>query len=278
MYTTVYVNVKINSVSEANQKVKFEANSDGLFKVSVLCNIFDRAKAAIARAEPENQKYGIDYIDNIAKSYELSSSLLLGSFNQNQSFKEINDEYWACLDLFKLILKGCSNLYADGVNAIEHHNVSQYNEIAIALTKQYSVFAPSGNNRESYASYCIFTLSQIIHDLEKVYDFTVSHLFFFDSQLSNLHLNNEMKGVFIDRCWFIAFEAISSCVERHITIDPNFRDRDGFWLRYKNSIALIKQEVETLALNIKSQSMVASNPASSIQKSRSFLSRLFGRN
>ena len=225
MYTTVYVNVKINSVSEANQKVKFEANSDGLFNVSVLCNIFDRAKAAIARAEPENQKYGIDYIDNIAKSYELSSSLLLGSFNQNQSFKEIND-------LFKLILKGCSNLYADGVNAIEHHNVSQYNEIAIALTKQYSVFAPSGNNRESYASYCIFTLSQIIHDLEKVYDFTVSHLFFFDSQLSNLHLNNEMKGVFIDRCWFIAFEAISSCVERHITI----------------------------------------------QKSRSFLSRLFGRN
>ncbi|WET42169.1 hypothetical protein [Citrobacter enshiensis] len=239
MIQPIYINALVNSVSERNRKIKFEPNSLDLFNVSELFRVFNQAKVEING-------------DNI-KALELATNLMLDNFEQSENFVAINNDYWCNKIYFNLFLKACSPLYADGVNEIEHNGATTYRDIAIALSKQYSVYCPCGNDREAYVAYCIFCLSEIFKKLDSIYDFVIAHLLHFDKLSDSANLTPEMSSQFVDKCWQISFQSISSMLEEQNKTDPSYHDVDSFYIRYRNVIGVIKEGTEHLAESLQPQ-------------------------
>ncbi|EJY3122541.1 hypothetical protein OGA32_000123 [Salmonella enterica] len=241
----IQICAKVNSISELNYVYTFEPNQHGLYNISLLHRVFNEQKHKLDLADPESMvnKFPEHFQSDKPTSHEIASKMFLDNFADGSDLllKDSNNDYWGNIDTFAFLLKGASPLYADAVNNLESGNCKSYKDFAIEYSKLHSVYFPCVDSMEGYRAYCIHQISKLFRNLESTYDFTVSMLVSFEQLAKNS--NHDYDDV-VFQCWKIAFTNVDKLIADLLKFDPQLEDSEGFMLRYRSTIALIKEQVE----------------------------------
>jgi hypothetical protein len=245
----ILICAKVKSITELNSSFTFEPNQHGLYNISLLHRIFDEKKHKLDLADPEStvNRYPQHFSPDKPNAHEMASKMFLESFADGADFlmKDSNGDYWGNADTFAFLLKGASPLYADAVNNLESGNCDSYKDYAIEYSKKYAVYLPQADSIEGYRAYCIHQVSKLYRDLDFTYDFTVALLIHFD-KLAEKSNGNYDDVTFV--CWRIAFNAINALIGQLNQFDPELKDYEGFKIRYRSAMQLIKEETESKIL------------------------------
>lgn len=242
------INVKVNSLRESNKSVTFESNQHGLFNVSELHRIFNEAKHRLDLADPNSyiNQFPDMYDANSKTSHQLASEVMLQSLADGDDFllQDGKGDYWCNASIFKFLLKGASPLYADGINAIESGNCVSYKDYAIQDAKIYTVLRTMDETTEGYKAYAIHTLSKLFRDLEQLVDFIASLSVHFDQLCEKNNFTGEQYDNVIKACWHTVMFKVNDFIGELNKFDPELRDVDSFWLRYRSMLRSLREEID----------------------------------
>lgn len=232
---TIYVNAKINSLSENNHVVSFEPNNHGFYNISDLYKVFTDLKSEEIRSNPNYQS---DKLENHLKSSEMANEFFFTHMGDALGLYKQGGEYWGNKISFQLCLRSQSELFSIADHTLEKFFKGEfdhfsYNDLAQYTTMLYSIYNPTGSDIEAYKSFCIFNLSKLYSDLEFVQDYVIEKILIIKKVRERLNFNQDEYEALQEMLWFQSYKAMSGFIEDLKKFDPQLKDFDGFMLRYK---------------------------------------------
>lgn len=187
MINDVAINVKIDNILERDNRLFLSPNNLGLYNVSEMLERFAQAKAELAVNNND------EFASTAYEAFSQASELFITSLTQSESLVTINGAYWCDLSYLTLILKFCSNIYADATNALEFQPRLTLGEWADYTAKKYSVICFFGDSEECYISTAIWSASRILQNSKEIYE----HVLCTEIRVNNLakehNLSDENK-------------------------------------------------------------------------------------
>ncbi|BBQ84288.1 TPA: hypothetical protein I9Y23_002190 [Kluyvera ascorbata] len=195
MINEVAINVKIDSILEADNRLFLKPNSLGLYNVSEMLDRFALARADLAK------KNNDPFATTTYKAVLQATQLFVSNLPQSESLVTINGAYWCDLDHLKLILKFCSPLYADAANMLESKEDITLSEWSDCHAKKYSVICFFGDSDECYISGAIWGASRILHNEKDLYEYVICTEIKVDETAKKYHLSQEAKFTLYQNTW-----------------------------------------------------------------------------
>lgn len=257
MINEVAINIKIESILEPDNRLFLAPNNLGLYNASEMVDRFAQARAALA------MKQNDPLASTTYAAFSTAAELFVSSLDQSESLVTINGAYWCDLNYLSLILKFCSNIYADAVNALESRNAITLGEWADYTAKRYSVICFFGDSEVCYLSGAIWSASRILRDPKGLHEHVLCTEIKVNTLAKEHNLSDEDKSMLYNTTWRL----LAHGMNRYMQLYAEKGEHD-----YPEFIHILKEcfhAVDETAIQL------ASAAPTVAPKKKGFLSRFF---